>query len=116
MIINTPDPADYWTCLIRRGMLHSETESIEHWTLAPEQGLTLGIQGVHEAVIILAGQAEIEGRTLETGFVVLAPAQDRATLRAVTETILLGIRTYPETVTNNLPPRVPELPESERAI
>lgn len=31
MIISIIDPDDYWSCLIRRGMLHSETESVEHW-------------------------------------------------------------------------------------
>jgi len=116
MIINTPDLADYWTCLIRRGMLHSETEAIEHWTLTPEQSLPLGDHGVHEAVIILSGEAEIEGRKLEAGSVLLTPAQETATLRAEMETILLSVRTYPETVTSNLPPRIPELPESERVI
>lgn len=116
MIINTPDPADYWSCLIRRGMLHSETEAIEHWRLAPQQSLTLGDLGVHEAFIILSGQADVEGRKLSAGSVLLAAVQDQGTLRAETETILLSVRTYPETVTSNLPPRVPELPESERAI
>ncbi|MDD7835614.1 MULTISPECIES: hypothetical protein [Paenarthrobacter] len=116
MIIKTPDTEDYWSCLIRRGMLHSETETIEHWALAPQQSLTLGNQGVHEAVIILSGHADVEGRKLETGSVLLAPAQQHATLRAETETILLSVRTYPESVTRNLPPRIPELPESERAI
>lgn len=117
MIISTLDREDYWNCLIRRGMLHSETEAIEHWTLAPDEVLNFGDQGVHEALIVLSGEAEIQGQQpLAAGSLLLAPARELGTLRAVSETAVLSIRTYPETVTQHLPARIPELPESERAI
>jgi hypothetical protein len=116
MIISTLDREDYWNCLIRRGMLHSETEAIEHWTLAPDQVLNFGEQGVHEALVVLSGEAEIQGQPLAAGSLLLAPAHELSILRAVSETAVLSIRTYPETVTQHLPARVPELPESERAI
>lgn len=116
MIIKAVDPEDYWSCLIRRGMLHSETESVEHWTLAPAQELHLGNHGVHEAVIVLSGTADYRGQTITAGAVLLAPAPEPGTLTATIGTEVLSIRTYPEHVTNLLPARVPELPEAERAI
>lgn len=116
MIISTLDQEDHWNCLIRRGMLHSETEAIEHWALAPGQTLNLGEQGVHEAFIVLSGEAEIQGQRLASGSLLLAPAHEPGFLTAISGTTLLSIRTYPDTVTRMLPPRVPELPESDRAI
>ncbi|WP_426301207.1 hypothetical protein [Arthrobacter sp. R-11] len=116
MIISIIDPDDYWSCLIRRGMLHSETESVEHWALTPGQDLGLGNQGVHEAVIILTGAASYQGQNLTAGNMLLAPAGEAGTLTALTATQILNIRAYPEQVTKLLPARVPELPEAERAI
>ncbi|OFI39408.1 hypothetical protein BIU82_13835 [Arthrobacter sp. SW1] len=116
MIISTVDPDDYWSCLIRRGMLHSETESVEHFTLAPGQELHLGTQGVHEAAIILSGTTSYQDQDLTAGAVLLAPAGEQATLTAVAATTILNIRAYPEPVTTLLPARVPELPEAERVI
>ncbi|MFF2300498.1 hypothetical protein [Arthrobacter sp. NPDC058127] len=116
MIISTIDTDDYWSCLIRRGMLHSETEAIEHWTLAPGQELRLGTHGVHEALLLLSGTATFSGETLAAGSLLLAPALQLATLTATTTTQVLSIRTYPGHVTRVLPARIPELPEAERAI
>lgn len=116
MIITAPSPDDYWTCLVRRGMLHSETESIEHWTLVPEQTLSLGRYGVHETFVILSGETVFEGVKLLQGSVLVAEANEPGQLKAVVETTLVSIRTYPEKITQMLPQRIPELPESDRAI
>ncbi|WP_284753220.1 hypothetical protein [Arthrobacter sp. efr-133-R2A-120] len=116
MIISTIDPDDYWSCLIRRGMLHSETEAIEHWILTPGQELRLGTQRVHEALLLLSGAAAFAGETLAAGNLLLAHSEQSGTLTATTTTEVLSIRTYPEHVTRALPARIPELPEAERAI
>ncbi|MEU9575703.1 cupin domain-containing protein [Streptomyces chilikensis] len=104
-----------WTCLVRRGMLHSECEAVEHWVLPRGAALTTTPgHGVEEALLVLEGELRLTTasgeRTVRAGQLVLVPhgrtarlAADRAEVRMIT------VRGLAASVADRLPPRVPEL-------
>gem|GEM_PF-4156510 len=72
MIIMKVDQHDHWTCLVRRGMLHSETEAVEHWALILGERLQFpGNHGVDEAIVALSGEYTLGGTTLRPGMAAL---------------------------------------------
>ncbi|MGW5653312.1 cupin domain-containing protein [Streptomyces humi] len=108
-------PAGAWTCLVRRGMLHSECEAVEHWRLPPGAALTATPEhGVEEAVLVLEGDlllgTSTGERSVRAGQLVLVPHGRRARLTAAGGPVrLLTVRTLAASVTDRLPARVPEL-------
>lgn len=104
-----------WQCLIRRGMLHSECESVECWHLPV--GGTLPVDpthGVEEAVLVLVGGVTFfpdQGPPVraDAGQVLLLPGGSTGEVRADGGSRLLTIRTLAESVSRALPPRIPEL-------
>ncbi|MGA5285380.1 cupin domain-containing protein [Streptomyces griseoincarnatus] len=109
------DAAAMWTCLVRRGMLHSECEAVEHWRLPPGGVLASTPQhGVEEAVLVLNGELQLTTesaeRVLRAGQLALLPhgAQARLTAEGA-QTRLLVLRTLTASVTGRLPSRIPEL-------
>ncbi|MEW1872614.1 cupin domain-containing protein [Streptomyces caelestis] len=109
------EAAALWTCLVRRGMLHSECEAVEHWRLPHGGVLTSTPQhGVEEAVLVLNGElrltTESAERVLRAGQLALLPHGARARLTADgARTRLLVLRTLTASVTDRLPSRIPEL-------
>lgn len=109
------DAAAMWACLVRRGMLHSECEAVEHWQLPPGGVLTSTPQhGVEEAVLVLNGELRFTtksaDRVLRAGQLALLPHGARARLTADgVRSRLLVLRTLTASVTDRLPSRVPEL-------
>lgn len=117
MIVTRVDPDDTWTCLVRRGMLHSETESVEHHRLRAGERLCFDApHGVDELVVVLSGEVELEGGAAGPGSVVLVPEGVGGDLTARSPAALLSVRGLAARVTAALPPRVPELPVTERAV
>lgn len=111
MIVTTVN-ADDWTCLVRRGMLFAECESVDWWQLTAEDSLLVkAAHGVEEAVIVLDGTAtaQVGGETLSlgTGQVLLLPHRTGAVLSG--EATVLTVRAMPAAVSSALPPRIPEL-------
>ncbi|KPI22594.1 cupin domain-containing protein [Streptomyces sp. NPDC054950] len=104
-----------WTSLVRRGMLHSECESVEHWLLAPAAVLAATPRhGVEEAVLVLEGELSLRAKSGEhrvrAGQLVLLPHGCTAHLTAGRDPVrLITVRTLATAVTDRLPPRVPEL-------
>ncbi|MFC4335408.1 hypothetical protein [Salininema proteolyticum] len=116
MIITRADSGDDWTCLIRRGMLHSDTESVEHWNLAAGRTLDLAGLGVDETLIVLTGACTLDGRSMGPGSAAFAAERTGGLLTAEEPSTVLSVRTYAARASKALPPRVPELPENERAL
>ncbi|WP_406011021.1 cupin domain-containing protein [Streptomyces sp. NBC_00637] len=112
--VDTAAEAD-WTCLVRRGMLHSECEAVEHWRLAPGAVLAATPRhGVEEAVLVLEGELGVSAasgeHSLGAGQLVLFPHGCAARLTAGSDPVrLISVRTLAAAVTDRLPPRVPEL-------
>ena len=117
MIVTRVDQDDHWTCLVRRGMLHSETESIEHWSLAPGQELApVPGSGVDEAFVVLSGRMAGDGGEAGPGGLLLVPDGSVVSWTAVEPTALLSVRVHPEALSRRLPPRVPQVPPHERHL
>ncbi|MEU6440173.1 hypothetical protein [Streptomyces sp. NPDC047046] len=107
-----------WQCLVRRGMLHSETEGIEHWQLPA--GGTLEVRarhGVDEAVLVLSGSVRLvtsdREETLLCGHIALLPHGTEGSLHTQEPATVLTIRCLASAVATALPARVPELLSNE---
>ncbi|WFE57282.1 cupin domain-containing protein [Micromonospora sp. WMMD712] len=105
-----------WQCLIRRGMLHSECESVEYWRLRPDAVLPVHAEhGVEEAILVLDGAAVLrvdDGTALRAGrgAVLLVPHGTAGTVQAASSGArLVTVRVLAASVCRALPPRVPEL-------
>ncbi|MCX3061099.1 cupin domain-containing protein [Streptomyces beihaiensis] len=112
----TPEAATAeWQCLVRRGMLHSECEAIEHWKLPA--GATLEVasgHGVEEALLVLDGELVVPSasgdRHVRAGQLALVPHGTDGQVRAGDGPVrLITVRTLAGSVSDRLPPRVPEL-------
>ncbi|MET8975803.1 cupin domain-containing protein [Streptomyces sp. NPDC004539] len=107
-----------WSCLVRRGMLHSECEAVEHWTLPAGAVLAATPEhGVEEALLVLEGEpvlvTDSGEHVLRAGRLVLVPHGCRA--RLLTDrgpARLITVRALAASVSDRLPPRVPELAAS----
>ncbi|MFF5185331.1 cupin domain-containing protein [Streptomyces sp. NPDC000345] len=109
------DAAAAWTCLVRRGMLHSECEAVEHWLLPHGAVLTATPRhGVEEALLVLDGRLLVTTasgeRAVRAGQLALIPHGCQARLVADSDAVrLITVRTLATSVTDRLPPRIPEL-------
>lgn len=108
-----------WQSLIRRGMLHSECEGVEYWDLPA--GTRLGVRarhGVEEAVLVLSGRLTLHEEAARTGGagagqVMLIPhGVDGELVAGDAPAIALMVRGLPAAVSAQLPPRLPELPQT----
>jgi mannose-6-phosphate isomerase-like protein (cupin superfamily) len=102
-----------WRCLARRGMLHSECESVDLVRLAAGTRLALASE-VDETVLVVRGSVLLHDdsgeRTLNERALVLVPAGEKGELAAVGDEVeLVLIRVWPRAISAALPPRVPEL-------
>ncbi|MFC5719943.1 cupin domain-containing protein [Streptomyces gamaensis] len=119
-LLTAKAPDAEWTCLARRGMLHSECEAVDLLRLAPGAVVRHGpAEGVEQALYVLAGRGEAEEggtvRELAPGALLLAPHDGRVAVRALGEGLeLLTVRVLPAGAVGRLPARVPELPEEQR--
>ncbi|GAA2677440.1 MULTISPECIES: hypothetical protein [Actinosynnema] len=108
-------PHSTWRCLARRGMLHSETEAVDHLRAAPRRQVVHHADDVvEEALYVVSGSAELsEGAATEQlrpGHVVLLGPDTTAQITAGPSGVeLVSVRTMPARVSALLPPRVPEL-------
>jgi len=117
MIITPIDEMEAWTCLARRGMLFSETESVDFWRFEVGDGIEFGAcHGIDELIVVLAGSIEIAGRTLDAGMLAFISDGTDATLKAHKRAEILTVRVVPDQLTMLMPPRIPELPKYERSI
>lgn len=117
MIVTPVETEDHWTCLARRGMLLSETESIEFWRLAPGDQMSFGqAHGVDEMIILLTGQLRFDGKVLKAGSVIMVPDGATNALSAMVHSTLISARALPDRIAQRLPPRIPELPVHERVF
>ncbi|MFE5732115.1 cupin domain-containing protein [Streptomyces sp. NPDC056528] len=104
-----------WQCMVRRGMLHSECEAIEHWALPPGASLELtSDHGVEEALLVLDGELLVSSahgeQRVRAGHIALVPYGTEGTARAGGRPVrLLSVRALAPLVSDRLPPRVPEL-------
>jgi hypothetical protein len=100
-----------WSCLARRGMLHSECEAVDRWDLEP--GATIdarGRDGVCELWFVVAGQGRLEsGRAVAAGDVVLRGPATTETLTTISDMCLLIIAVLPRSTTQRLAARSPVL-------
>jgi redox-sensitive bicupin YhaK (pirin superfamily) len=115
------DGADQsWTCLARRGMLHSECEAVDLLSLRPGAGTEhRASDDVDEAVYVLDGTGTLtvdgESRPVSAGRLALLRHDAGAVITAGPDGLrLLSVRVLPRAVSEALPPRVPELPPAER--
>lgn len=99
-----------WSCLVRRGMLYSETESVDWQSISD----TLRVSAEHmveAAVIVLTGSvtAQVGDQTYElvAGQALLVQHGCDAVLTGAAT--LLTVRAMPSAVSSALPPRIPEL-------
>ncbi|MFG2887742.1 cupin domain-containing protein [Streptomyces sp. NPDC048297] len=104
-----------WQCLVRRGMLHSECEAVEHWALPPRATLELTPgHGVEEALLVLGGELVVStaagDRPVRAGQIALVPHGTAGRIRAGDQPVrLVTVRTLAGAVSDRLPPRIPEL-------
>ncbi|MGF1427161.1 hypothetical protein [Kitasatospora sp. LaBMicrA B282] len=102
-------------CLARRGMLHSETEAVDHVRLSPGACYDLTGRGQSEAAwYVLRGPVALLGsrgeRTLVEGDLVLAPRGDRVHLHGGPfGAELLCLTLTPRATSDRLPARRPAL-------
>jgi len=104
--------------LARRGMLHSETESVDYLRLAAGAELDppglpgRGREGVESAWLVVRGSGWVDGGSEPTpvgpGDVVLAPAGEPVGLRAAdTDLEVVWLAVLPASASAVLPPRKP---------
>ncbi|MET8698345.1 cupin domain-containing protein [Kitasatospora sp. NPDC058032] len=104
-----------WSCLARRGMLHSETETFDLWRLPPGERLVHEVRdGVEEALFILSGTGTAtrgpDELPLSEGSLLLARHDSEVTVTAGPEGLrLLSTRVLPRALSTALPARVPQL-------
>ncbi|MFI9818100.1 cupin domain-containing protein [Saccharothrix variisporea] len=106
-----------WRCLVRRGMLHSETESVDHVRLpAGAVFAPPGTDGVESAWLVLRGSGTVNETAVGPGDVVLVPAggalraggEQPAALEAGAGGLeFLWVAVLPAAVSDVLPPRSP---------
>jgi hypothetical protein len=117
------DESVAWRCLVRRGMLHSETESVDHVRLPAGAVFSPpGTDGVESAWLVLHGSGTAGGAAVGPGDVVLVPAggaelragagdEPRAggvALEAGADGLeFLWVAVLPAVVSGALPPRSP---------
>ncbi|WP_432536407.1 hypothetical protein [Kineococcus arenarius] len=118
MIINdlhaapTRSTTGTWHCLLRRGMLHSDCESVEHWHLHRGQQLHLHAgDAVEEMLLLRRGQLHLpDGRPLRAGQALFFDGRHDSWVRAGEGGAqVLSIRVLPSRLSACLPARVPEL-------
>lgn len=117
MIITEVDSQSAWTCLVRRGMLYSECEAIEYWSL--DSGEILKIDpdhGVDECLIILEGRLRVGAIICGANTAVALPQGTTGVIEAASRVRALSIRTFSSAALDRLPSRVPELRIEDRAI
>ncbi|MGH3889627.1 MAG: cupin domain-containing protein [Pseudonocardiaceae bacterium] len=105
-----------WRCLARRGMLHSECESIDHLRVpAHAEFGPRGTQGVESVWFVLGGAGSLlddgwaqDGYPVRPGQLVLVPAACPVRLLAGENGLeLLWLAVLPEEVSRMLPVRKP---------
>ena len=105
-----------WRSLARRGMLHSECESIDYVRLSPGTGFALrGREGTESAWFILAGSGRLRERgsdsrerSLGTGELVLLPDGAEVRLTSGDDGLeLLWLAVMPRSISQSLPMRRP---------
>lgn len=102
-----------WRCLARRGMLHSECESVDLVRLSAGARLPLASE-VDETVLVVRGSVVLHEdsgstRELTERALLLVPSGERGELVAGGDAELVLIRVWPREISAALPPRVPEL-------
>ncbi|MER7702191.1 hypothetical protein ABTX81_04710 [Kitasatospora sp. NPDC097605] len=104
-----------WSCLARRGMLHSETETFDLWRLPPGEQLAHEVRdGVEEALFVLSGTGTAtrgpDELPLAEGSLLLARHDSEVMVTAGPEGLrLLSTRVLPRALSSALPARVPQL-------
>jgi mannose-6-phosphate isomerase-like protein (cupin superfamily) len=105
-----------WRSLARRGMLHSECDSVDYVRLSPGTEFALrGREGTESAWFVLAGEGrlleqgpESRGRPLGTGELVLLPAGAEARIVSGDGGLeLLWLVVMPRSISQSLPMRRP---------
>jgi hypothetical protein len=109
-------PGSYrWQCLVRRGMIYSECESVDHILLGPSGSIVHEQRdGTEEAAFVVAGNGALtdSGGTyrLDRGCLVLLPAAAPAEIAAGPAGLeLVVIHVLPRRASAVLPVRRPEL-------
>ena len=97
-----------WRCLARRGMVHSECESVDLVRLSAGARLPLASE-VDETVLVVRGSVRHDSRSLGERVLLLVPAGEEGELVAEIDAELVLVRVWPKDVSAALPPRVPEL-------
>ncbi|MFB6888077.1 hypothetical protein ACFCX4_02020 [Kitasatospora sp. NPDC056327] len=104
-----------WSCLARRGMLHSETETFDLWRLPPGERLVHAVRdGVEETLFVLSGTGTAahgpDRLPIAEGSLVLARHDCAVTVTAGPGGLrLLSTRVLPRALSTALPARVPRL-------
>lgn len=97
-----------WQCLVRRGMLFSECESIEYVSLPRGKRYAVGeFSGTEEAVLVLGGSLVAGGRRLQAGDVLVTRSPEILNATEPSEVILIVVLGHSASLA--LPPRIPEL-------
>ncbi|WPB79925.1 cupin domain-containing protein [Archangium violaceum] len=105
-----------WRSLARRGMLHSECDSVDYVRLSPGTEFALrGREGTESAWFVLVGSgllreqgSEAGERTLDAGELVLLPAGADARITSGADGLeLLWLVVMPRSISQSLPMRRP---------
>jgi hypothetical protein len=111
-----------WRCIVRRGMLYSECESVDHILLPPFGSTAHELRdGTEEAVYVVAGSGvltdDVGSHELARQCLALIPAKAGAEISAGPAGLeLVMIRVLPRSLSGVLPGRRPELGEAERRV
>ncbi|MFI9389016.1 cupin domain-containing protein [Kutzneria sp. NPDC052558] len=111
MIVTRADEQG-WTCLARRGMLHSECEAVDLLVLEPGETLSRrGRDGIGEIWYVIGGNAStVDGAAVTAGAaLVITPDDTASSLTATDRTSLLTVSTLGDDTVTRLPRRRPDL-------
>ena len=114
MIITEVNPHESWVCLARRGMLFSETESIEFFRLNEGDRFSFSHD---ELLLVLHGKLKLSSTPVRRNGVILISDKEEGHMTALDDnTIVLSVTGYALRITSQLPKRVPELDSENRTL
>ncbi|WP_204474162.1 hypothetical protein [Actinomyces naeslundii] len=118
MIITEVNPHESWVCLARRGMLFSETESIELFRLNEGDRFSFSHDsGVDELLLVLHGKLKLYSTPVRRNGVILISDKEEGYITALDDnTIVLSVTGYALRITSQLPKRIPELDSENRTL
>ena len=113
-----PSPI-YWSCLARRGMLHSECQAVNYVRLSPWSQYAAAGDGIEDVWYVIAGHLNFSDpsgtRSVRAGDLLLIPAGEAVSAHALAGPVeLLIMQLLPRELQRRLPSRSPEIGRSSQ--